>query len=395
MKKAIQYGAGNIGRGFIGQLLSQSGYEVVFIDVNKEVVTQLNADRQYPVKIVAESGMKEVWVKNVRAVDGMDAGGVAGEISSCDIMATAVGVNVLPWIVPNIVAGLRQRWNEKNFKPLNIIICENLLDANRYLEKLIKEKLSTDEKELFDKYVGLVEASIGRMVPVMTPEMQEGNKLKVWVEEFCELPVDKEAFKGGIPEILNLIPFSPFEFYLQRKLFIHNMGHAITAYLGYMKGYKYIWEAIADKEIRSIATEAMWESASAVAKEHNMELDILERHVDDLINRFGNRYLGDTVERVGKDPIRKLSSNDRLAGALKLCLKHGIEPSHISAGLAAALCFNPETDSAATKVQSMLEEGGCGKVLEDLCELKGEAVNKIVELHDRLSKKKDISAILT
>lgn len=71
------------------------------------------------------------------------------------------------------------RWKVEDFKSLNINICENLLDANHYLEKLIKSELTEVEKVLFDKYVGLVEASIGRMVPVMTPEMQEGNILKV------------------------------------------------------------------------------------------------------------------------------------------------------------------------------------------------------------------------
>jgi len=149
MKKAVMYGAGNIGRGFIGQLLSQSGYEVVFIDVNTEILEKLNNDGQYPVKILAGNLSKEITIKNVRGVNGTDIEKVAAEIATADLMATAVGVNVLPWIVKPISEGLKKRWQLGNMQPLNIIICENLMDANHYLSSLIKKELSEDEKSSF------------------------------------------------------------------------------------------------------------------------------------------------------------------------------------------------------------------------------------------------------
>jgi mannitol-1-phosphate 5-dehydrogenase len=139
------------------------------------------------------------------------------------------------------------------------------------------------------------------MVPVMTPEMQGGNMLKIWVEEYDQLPVDKDGFKGEIPEIKNMLPYSPFKFYIERKLYIHNMGHATTAYLGHLKGCTYIWEAIGDESIRKTVREAMMESAQAISKAHGIELIKIEEHVDDLLYRFSNRQLGDTIERVGRD----------------------------------------------------------------------------------------------
>ena len=370
MKKAIQYGAGNIGRGFMGQLFFQSGYEVVFIDVNKEVVQKLNEDKSYPVKVVSEKGNREIIVENVRAVNGLDIAAISDEIASADVMATAVGVNILPKIAKPIATGLKKRWTENNMKPLNIIICENLIDANKYLAELIKNELNDNEKDLMDRLIGLVEASIGRMVPVMTLEMQEGNMLRVCVEEYCELPVDKEAFKGEIPKILNMLPFAPFEYYIQRKLFIHNLGHAITAYLGFLKGYKYIWEAINDPYIKNISFGAMRESASALSIEHGVDKEKILKHIEDLLLRFGNRQLGDTIERVGKDPLRKLSSNDRLVGAFKLCLKNGIYPGFISLGIAAAMCFNIKEDQASQKIIGMIKEGGPESVLNSVCGFK-------------------------
>lgn len=371
MKKALMYGAGNIGRGFIGQLFSQSGYEVVFVDVNTEILSRLNSDRQYPVRILTGSEVKEIIVKNVRGVSGLDAVNVAEEIADADIMATAVGVNILPRIAKPVAEGLKKRWSIANMNPLNIIICENLIDANHILAGLIKQELDDRGKELFDRLVGLVEASIGRMVPVMTPQMQEGNILRVCVEEYGELPVDKDGFKGEIPAVKNMYPFSPFGFYIQRKLFIHNMGHALTAYLGKLKGYEYIWQAMEDPYIKPAVRKAMQDSAAALSREHSVALDLILDHVDDLLNRFGNRQLGDTVNRVGNDTRRKLSPNDRLIGAANLCISHGVNPVNISLGIAAAMKFDRE--SSANSIYGILTEKGPEAVLDEICGIKADS----------------------
>jgi len=312
MKQAVMYGGGNIGRGFIGALLSQSGYAVTFVDVAEPVVTALQENRTYPVRYVSNEGSTDVWIENVTAVNGNDTDAVAEAIAKSDIMATAVGVRILKFIVPNIVAGLRRRWAE-NRGPLNIIICENLMDANKILANMIKEQLTDDERAIFDESVGLVEASIGRMVPVQTEEMKDGNPLRVCVESYGFLPVDKAAFKGPIPEIKNMVPYEPFDFYLKRKLYIHNMGHATCAYLGDLLGHTYIYQSIDDPEIALITQNAMLESAQALAKQYNADLDPLLQHIRDLLGRFTNAALGDTCQRVGGDPARKLSPRTGLS----------------------------------------------------------------------------------
>ncbi len=330
------YGAGNIGRGFIGALFSQSGYEVTFIDIAKDTVKRLHSEGHYPVRIVTSEGNKDLEITNVDAINGNDIEAVIKAIAEADIMATAVGANILKFIVPNIVAGIRKRL-ESSGQPLNILICENLMDANHILENMIKEKLPEDEHGLFDKKIGLVETSIGRMVPVQTAEMQDGDPLRVCVEQYGFLPVDKDAFKGDIPNIERMIPFSPFDFYLKRKLYLHNMGHAICAYLGMYTGIGYIWETMEDSQIRLIVKEAMCESMSALAQEYSVPMQEILRHSDDLLIRFTNRALADTCVRVCSDAARKLNVSDRLIGAANLCLKHNILPTHIAIGAAGAL----------------------------------------------------------
>lgn len=335
MKKAVMYGGGNIGRGFIGALLSQSGYEVTFIDVAESVVQQLQCNRRYPIRVVSTEGYEDIWIENVTAVNG-NLPGAIDAIAECDIMATAVGARILKFIVPNIVAGLRKRW-AMNKGPLNIIICENLNDANKIFEGMLKENLTEEEQAKFDETVGLVEASIGRMVPVQTEEMKDGEPLRVCVEHYGFLPVDKAAFKGSVPEINGMVPYEPFDFYIKRKLFVHNMGHATCAYLGNLIGFDFIFEAIAVPEIRILVQNAMLESAFALSKRYGADLGLLQHHIDDLLYRFTNTALKDTCQRVGGDPARKLGSTDRLIGSAMLAIEEGITPAYIAVGAAAAL----------------------------------------------------------
>ena len=364
MKKFVMYGAGNIGRGFIGQLFSLSGYSVGFVDINQEVIARLNADKCYPVDIVSNEGNEEMIVENAYGIDGTDIELVSNEIASADIMATAIGVNVLKFIAKPIALGLKKRF-EKNAKPFNIIICENLIGADSFLKGLIKDQIP-EYADRIDKEIGFVEASIGRMVPVVPEEKKQGNPLRVYVEPYNILPVDKDAFKGEIPEVKNLYPFAPFNLFIQRKLFMHNMSHATCAYLGALRGYKYIYEAIADFDIKFVASKALMQSATAVAKENNVEMDFLLSHAENLLFRFKNKELGDTVERVGRDTIRKLSSNDRLFGAINLAEKHDLPCEYLCLGVAAGLCFNPESDASSIEVSNYAKENGVKETLKKL-----------------------------
>ena len=366
MKKAIMYGGGNIGRGFIGALLSQSGYEVTFIDVAEPVVKALQENHTYPVRYVSSEGHKDVWIQNVTAVNGNDTEAATDAIANCDIMATAVGARILKFIVPNIIAGLRKRW-AMNKGPLNIIICENLMDANKVLESMLKEQLTAEECAKFDETVGLVEASIGRMVPVQTEEMKDGEPLRVCVESYGFLPVDKAAFKGEVPEITNMVPYDPFDFYIKRKLYVHNMGHATCAYLGDLLGLEYIYQSIDVPEIRILVHNAMQESALALSKKYGASLYDLQLHITDLLQRFTNAALKDTCQRVGGDPARKLSPADRLIGSSLTALEMGITPAYITVGAAAGLKrYINETEGMEQNMES-----AC-KVLSEVAQLNAE-----------------------
>ena len=395
------YGGGNIGRGFIGMSFSLAGYHVSFVDVAKPVIEALNERGRYPVRILSSNAYEDVWVENVCAIDGNDTASVAQAIADADIMATAVGVNILKFIIPNLVAGIRLRM-EQGKGPLNILICENLMDANHILEGMLKEHLTDGEKAWMDENIGLVEASIGRMVPVQTEEMKDGDPMRVCVERYGFLPVDKDAFKGEIPAIGNMVPFSPFDFYLKRKLYIHNMGHAICAYLGDLYGLTYIWESIDRDEIYIPVRLAMEESALALSGKYGVAYTDILAHIDDLLVRFTNRALGDTCARVGGDPARKLSPSDRLIGASQLALEQGVLPCYMALGTAAGLLRYlrekelPETLESAQKVLREVSQVSADSPIYHLVSdfftriLQGESLQLLRRYADSLKKKDNI-----
>lgn len=381
MKKAVMYGAGNIGRGFIGKVFSDSGYKVCFIDIDKKLIDAFNKDKEYYVKIVADDFERLEKVKNVYAVDANSDQAVQ-EIAECDIMATSVGVNALPYIVDNIAKGIRMRMSMGS-RPLDIILAENLIDVDARMRQMIYEKLNPEEQKWADQHLGLVEASIGRMVPPLTEEEREKSPLLIAVEPYSELPVDSLGFKGPIPDLVGLKPFTPFDFYIKRKLFLHNMGHAICAYLGWEKQYQYISEAIRDQVIYKKTKSAMELIVQALAKEYpQIPVKEIEANKDDLLYRFHNRALKDTIERVAKDPIRKLQPNDRLVGAARYCLDSGIRPDEIVEGIAAALKYDNPNDPAAVKIQDDISKFGMDYVLENVLKL-----DRGSELWDMLKSK--------
>jgi len=320
--KLVLFGAGKIGRSFIGQLFSRGGYEVVFVDVYKPIIDALNARGEYNVII---KGKQEAVIKvnNVRGVYASDEHLVTEEIRFAGIVATAVGQNGLPDVFPLLAKGLVTRMEQNPNLALDIIIAENLRNAAPYFETELKKYLP--ENYPFSKLVGLVETSIGKMVPLMTQKDMQHDILQVFAEEYNTLILDKKAFKNPIPEIAGLAPKENMKAWVDRKLFIHNLGHATTAYLGYLYNPKfvYLWEVLEIPEILKEVRETMQQSAAALLKKYPDEFteESLQNHINDLLARFQNKALGDTLFRVGCDLPRKLGPNDRLAGAIKLAVE--------------------------------------------------------------------------
>lgn len=386
-KTAVIFGAGNIGRGFIGQLFSESGYEVVFVDVDQELVSALNERRQYHLQIVSNSGSEDHWISPVRAIHGRDSAAVAAALLEASLAATAVGANALKYIAGNIAAGLALR-AEMRKPPLNFIVCENLHGAAAHLRELCLQQAAGEAKVYVEEQTGFVDTVIGRMVPMPTAEMRQQDPSLIKVEAYKELPVQRSGFVGEIPAVVAMKAEDNFEVFTARKLYIHNCGHALMAYAGYQRGYEFGYEVMADEKLRNFMLAGLQESAAAIASALGADANWLQQHVQELLLRFDNRQLGDRIFRLGRDPVRKLAREDRLTGAAKLAMQQGLPAKNLAWGMALALHFDPPQDEMAQKMQQGIKEQGVENVLEQIAGLqKDEALfGMVIEAYRELEK---------
>ena len=363
MKRAIQFGAGNIGRGFIGALLSKSGYHVVFADVNEEIISKINEDKCYTIHIM-DVECKDEKVENISGVIST-SDEILEEIRTSDIITTAVGPVVLPRIASTIANGIKLRKITGVTSYLNIVACENAIKASSQLEEEVKKYLNEEEIAYLNEYVGFPNCSVDRIVPPVKSE----NILDVVVENFYEWNVEEKAFKGEIPKIYGMNLADNLMAYIERKLFTLNTGHAITAYFGYLKGYNTVDESIKDEVIHDLVKKAMIESGQGLIAKYNFDKEEHFKYIDKIIGRFKNQYLKDDVARVGREPLRKLNENDRLIKPLMTAKSFNLDIDNLLLGVGAALNYNNEEDSQSVELQSLISEKGVKESLAHVANL--------------------------
>ena len=352
MKKAVHFGAGNIGRGFIGLLLNKAGYHVTFVDVAAPLVDDINNLGKYNVQIFGQDD--KIQVDNVSAINSdKDLESLLNAIVEADIVTTAIGPNILKFIAPNIAKGLTRRI-EKNQTPLNIIACENMVGGSTILKNFVYENLSDEVKGKVEKLIGFPDAAVDRIVPAQ----HNDEKLLVKVEEFCEWDVDSKGFVGERPEIKGMTIVDNLSAYIERKLFTVNTGHASIAYLAYQQGIKDISTAMRDINIVEMARRVWKETGELLIEKYGFDPEVHWKYVKTAESRFANPYLSDEVTRVARGPKRKLSPKDRLVSPATQLLERGKTPEALATVIAAALKFDFEGDPEAVEVQNYIKENG-------------------------------------
>ncbi|RCW76915.1 mannitol-1-phosphate 5-dehydrogenase [Saliterribacillus persicus] len=363
--RAVHFGAGNIGRGFIGALLDQSGYHTTFVDVNKTIIDEINEKINYRV-ILADENKQEQIVKNISGiVSSDDPEKVIEAIVEADIISTAVGPHILPFIAELLTNGLRRRLIS-NAEPVNIIACENMIGGSTLLKEKIFDHLNEDEKVLFEQSFGFPDSAVDRIVPNQTNE----ELLTVSVEPYYEWVVDASKIKGEKPEITGITYVDDLLPYIERKLFTVNTGHAVAAYTGYHFGYPTIQAAMEANEVKEIVRNALSETGDVLIKLYGFDKSIHQNYIDKILTRFLNPYISDEVTRVARGPLRKLGAKDRFIRPASLYTEQFSKaPENLSKAIAAALVFDYDQDEEAVKLQTLIKEKGYEGALKEVSEL--------------------------
>ncbi|OAP61113.1 hypothetical protein AYL99_03314 [Fonsecaea erecta] len=348
---AVHFGGGNIGRGFIAELLHETGYEVIFVDVVDDLINRINASKSYKITEVGEDGEKSKVITNYRAINSkynMDE--VVKCIADADIVTCAVGPNILKFIAKPIADGIAARTKSK---PLAVIACENMINATDALKALI-----TDEKNMkpevlkdLDSKAEFGNSAIDRIVPTQPAHAN----LDVVIESFFEWCVETTGFKSGHPEVKGIHWVDDLEPYIERKLFTVNTSHATAAYFAYYKGIKTIHEAMADPEIRQEVHEALEETAHLISGKHGITPEEQQQYVDTIISRISNPHLEDVPVRVGRAPLRKLGRKERFIGPAAQLAERGYDVTALVRGVEMALRFqNVEGDEESKELAQIM-----------------------------------------
>jgi mannitol-1-phosphate 5-dehydrogenase len=383
--KAVHFGAGNIGRGFIGLLLYQSGYETIFIDVNDQLIQALNKQNKYKVILAAENRTEQI-VENVSGINSVEnRQAVIEAIIEADIITTAIGPNILPFISELLAEGLQMRKKQTGL-PLHIIACENMVGGSSFLQEKVLEHISEEEKKEFFALYCFPDAAVDRIVPNQTNE----DLLGVSVEPYYEWVVEDQTIEGKKPKVKGMTYVNDLTPYIERKLFTVNTGHAVPAYIGHYLKHDTIKAAMEDQRVQTIIKGALMESGEALIQTYGFNREEHQQYIDTIIQRFMNPYISDEVTRVGRGPLRKLGPNDRLIRPSLLYMDvTEKEPTYLATVIAATLHYENKEDEEAVKLQKMIAEKGYKKTMQvitgldenhRLLQVVSEEYNKLVKL---------------
>lgn len=369
---ALHFGAGNIGRGFIGQLLHKSNYKICFVDVNQTIIDDINKLKKYYIEIVGDTP-ERIEITDIEAVNSSDEKTVIEKIVQADIITTALGANVLKCIASVIAKGINKRI-AVNDKPLNIIACENMINGSSKLKELVYKHLEPEMINRLNGKIGFPNAAVDRIVPLQ----HNTEKLLVKTEKFFEWDVEVNSVVGEKPDITGVTYADNLQAYIERKLFAVNAIHASIAYLGYVNGKKTIYEATQDKNIMQTVQSVAEETGKLLVSKYGFDLAKHKSYVNMIINRFSSPYISDEITRVARNPIRKISPDERLVSPAVQLEQKGFSAKNLAEVIAAALHFQNEKDAEAVELQNFIAQNGVEKAVEKYCGL-----NK----NDKLAKK--------
>jgi mannitol-1-phosphate 5-dehydrogenase len=365
--KAVHFGAGNIGRGFVGQLLHDSGYEVVFADVADALIESLQRADSYVVREIGAGGREHV-VDNFRAINSRTGEAeLIDEIATADIVTTAVGPRILPFVAPVIAKGIQRRLESLDDvvlgdRRLAVCACENAINATDGLAAAIRAALPEAEADALDAAVAFANTAIDRIVPAQAPDAG----LDVSLEPFYEWVIDRRPFRGSPPEIAGVHWVDDLAPFIERKLFTVNTAHATAAYHGFVRGISSITEAMTDAGINAEVRAAIAETRALLVAKHGLDPAEQEAYGEKIMTRLSNPELPDTVERVGRGPLRKLSRGERFIGPAFQLAERGLPHEALLRAVAAALRFDVPDDAESVELQAMLrreEPGGAVTVI--------------------------------
>ncbi|HEM5317617.1 TPA: mannitol-1-phosphate 5-dehydrogenase [Streptococcus suis] len=362
MKQAVHFGAGNIGRGFIGEILFENGFEIAFVDVNETIIDALNQRHAYEIEI-AEEGQRHIAVSGVRGINNrLNPEEVVTAILTADLVTTAIGPNILPFIAGLVAQGIEARRQAGNTQPLDVLACENMIGGSAFLYEEVKKHLSEEGLAYAVEFVGFPNAAVDRIVPAQSHE----DPLFVVVEPFNEWVVETQGMKNPNLKLEGVHYEADLEPFIERKLFSVNSGHATSAYTGAHFGATTILEALQNPEVKSKVEAVLAEIRSLLIAKWNFDEQALVDYHKVIISRFENPYIVDDIARVARTPIRKLGYDERFIRPIRELRERSLSYANLLATVSYIFGYKDETDEQSVQLQNLLQEKALPEVVAEV-----------------------------
>jgi mannitol-1-phosphate 5-dehydrogenase len=368
--KVLIFGAGRIGRGFIGDIFNYAGYHLVFVDQAQTLIDLLNSQGVYTiVRAANENDLRRIKISDYEAYHTSQEDKLEKAVRKTDLIVIAVFPKDFEGLASQLAELIIKRREEKPDTPLNIILATNLVHAGPIFKGYLYKNLDEEQSQYFDSHVGVVESLVIRIAPNAPEEELKKDPLTVWTNGFMEFPVESNAFRGALPLVPSFRLIEDMRAEEKRKMYTYNMCHAVLSYHGYQKRYTLLVDCLADYELSKEAEDALNEVSQALQIEYGFTEEEMNTWIAGVLQQTNNWTIGDSVVRMADDPIRKLSREDRLIGPALLCLKNNIEPIHLIGAIGAAFNYLNLQDPPSVTLQNRIKELGIVQAIRITCGL--------------------------
>ena len=368
--KATHFGAGNIGRGFIGEILAKNGFSIEFVDINETIIDALMSRKGYTIEL-AEESKQQIQVANVTGINNQkNPEAVVESVATSQIVTTAIGPNILPFIAELIAKGIQKRKANQVTEKLDVIACENMIGGSQFLFEKVKAYLTQEDLDYVNQYVGFPNAAVDRIVPIQHYE----DPLFVSVEPFSEWVVDKTQMKNPALVLSDVEYVDDLEPYIERKLFSVNTGHASVAYTGASLGYQTIDEAIADEKVLTTLENVLKETGSLLIAKWQFDPQVHQAYAQKIVARFKNPYISDAITRVARTPIRKLGYDERFIRPIRELHDRNLSYQQLLTVVGLIFNYRDEKDEQSVELQKMLQNESLEAVVRKVTQLTDETL---------------------
>jgi mannitol-1-phosphate 5-dehydrogenase len=356
----VVIGAGRIACGQLAPALMSHGHDVVLVSRTPQSAAHLGcADYELRLSDGRERFTHRVAPREVICVG--DTSRIKAALADADVVVTAVLPSALPAVAERLAPILAARLD-----PLPVLCLDNVCHGARRLRCLLVDAAAdrSQARRLARHHCGGVLAA---RIVTHRRWCPRSNRLIFIGDRVDDLIVDAEA-PPAIAQLPHATVTDELDAHVLRKLYTFSAGHVAAAYLGSLKGYRYIHAAVRDPEIRRIVYGAIEEGRLGVAALFGPTLAGSESLADEVLARLDNAHLEDQVDRVGRDPRRKLAASDRILGAARAAEAAGVFPENLLTVAAAALCYW-EGPTVPLSLPVQIADAGIERVVRSVCAL--------------------------